>query len=72
MSKKAFVCAWGICLQEPVLQLCMLVYKSFVLHLDLSVFKSCTSPVRVYLQELCVAPSGVCLQESVLHLCVSV
>jgi hypothetical protein len=68
MSKRAFVCAWGVCLQEPVLHLCVSVHKSFVLHLDVSVYKS-AAPVRVCLEEICAAPGRVCLQEPVLQLC---
>jgi hypothetical protein len=36
-----------VCLQEPVLYLRMSVYKSFVLHLDVSVYKSPAQAVAV-------------------------
>jgi hypothetical protein len=47
-----------VCLQKPALHLCVSVYKSFVLHLDMS--------TRVY-----AAPVRVRLAEIVLHLDVS-
>ncbi len=80
-------CIFTVCLQEPVhflgvsiyMGFCAVpglsVYKSFVLHLDVSVNKNlcCTCaclstrtsavPVRVCLQELCDAPGHVFLQE---------
>jgi hypothetical protein len=42
------------------------VYKSFVLHLEVSVYKSlcCTCKNMCF----CAAPGSVCLQEPVLHL----
>ncbi len=47
-------------LQESVLS----VYKSFVLHLDLSVYKSlCCTCVWLSTRELCAAPGRVCQQE---------
>jgi hypothetical protein len=58
------------CLQEPALHLCVSVYKSFVLHLDMST-RVYAAPVRVRLAEICAAPGRVCLQERVLQLCMS-
>jgi hypothetical protein len=62
---------------EPVLHLFFSVYKSFLLHLEVSVFKSlaafvhfclpelCSASVLVCsLQEFCASPGCVCLQES--------
>ncbi len=59
-----------VCLQEPALHLCVSVYKSFVLHVDMST-RVYAAPVRVRLAEICAAPGRVCLQEPALQLCMS-
>ncbi len=40
LSTRGFVCSCSVCLQELALHLCMSVYKSFDLQLDMSAFKS--------------------------------
>jgi hypothetical protein len=39
LSTRALVCTWGVCLQEHMLLLCVEVYESFVLHMDVSAYK---------------------------------
>jgi hypothetical protein len=53
LSTKAFLCTWCVCLQEePMLNLCVSVYKSFFVHLV------CLSTRRAYVELMCV-----CLQK---------
>jgi hypothetical protein len=57
----SFVCAWGVCLQEPVLRLYMSVNKNF-----------CAAPGRACLQEPVLHLYASVYYIFVLHLCVSV
>jgi hypothetical protein len=73
MSKRAFVCAWGVCLQEPVLHLqyaCSST-SAFCRTWTCLSSRACAAPVRVCLQELCTAPERVCLQECCTCACLS-
>jgi hypothetical protein len=47
LCTKAFLCTWGVCQQEPVLNLCVSVYKSFYVQLGCLSRRGCAAPVCV-------------------------
>jgi hypothetical protein len=59
-----FVFTWGVCLQEPVLNLCVSVYKSFFVHLGCQSTRACAALTCVsvyksfYVQLGCLSTRG--------------
>jgi hypothetical protein len=56
LSTKAFVCILGVCLLEPVLNLCVSVYRRFCVHLGCLSTRACVALMCVRLQEILCAP----------------
>ncbi len=62
-STRAFVCTWGVGLQEPVLHICMSVYKSFCVHLGCLSTRACVAIMHACVKELLSVP-GVSVYKS--------